>query len=74
MNNSNNQGGSRELDIGGALCSDNDVTMTSLLTTTPKYWWGKCPTCPTTDYLPGLDQKTSNIAHVPEAKFNHQKS
>jgi len=28
--------------------------MTSLLTAIPKYWWGKCPTCPTTDYLPGL--------------------
>ena len=48
-----NQGGSRELNIGGALCSDDDVIMTSLLTATPKYWWGNCPTCPTTDYLPG---------------------
>ena len=37
---------------GGVLCSDNDVTMTSLLPATPKYFWGNCPTCPTTDYLP----------------------
>ena len=52
------QEGSGELNIGGALYSDDDVTMTSLLTAKPKYWWGKCPTCPTTDYLPGSEHTT----------------
>ena len=46
---------SREIAANLILVGRYVVTMTSLLTATPKYWWGKCPTCPTTDYLPGLN-------------------